>query len=108
MRPFGFHPGQVLAERVDRLQPACPVECGVPEALYLAPEPLANTRDAQRAPEAPALQTLRRDEATQDCCVVRVGRWSIDCAVHGFVRVDEMSYPLTCPLGGEGVSRHGQ
>jgi hypothetical protein len=47
-------------------------------------------RDGEQAPKA-------------GCVVTRVGRWSIDCAVHGRVRVDELSYPLVCPRRGEGV-----
>lgn len=80
------HP-QVLAQLLGRPLPPQPGEAGAAGVPVVAP----------------AMQPRPGQEAAQDCRVVRVGRWSIDCVRHGRVPVDECTYPTSCPRRGEGM-----
>jgi hypothetical protein len=66
------------------------------------PSRLGALRASQLTPEAPTAQSDAGEQGAEACRLTRVGRWSVDCTVHGRVRVDEMSYPRVCQVASEG------
>lgn len=59
--------------------------------------PLASELRAANVPAvAPAVQASTSEQPAQACRVVRIGRFSADCAVHGRFTIDEYAVAPRC------------